>query len=141
MTSNPKKQAAKKQDGSTFNSLEEYVAEVKRLLFERSELRKEWVETLVQGDMHYLERAFQKNEVPVAAAFEIYFTEEESAREPVPEDCRLRVDLNEKARSHLQKLVDIGLWGDSAESVASTLIQQQLEDKLKSGLLGKVGVL
>lgn len=57
-------------------------------------------------------------------------TEEESAREPGPEDRRLKLHVTAQAEKYLQQLVQIGLWGDSIEGVAMTLIQQQLASKL-----------
>lgn len=117
---------------ATFNI---YMAEVKRLLLEKS-LRPEWVDELITGDEKYLERAFSAKKLPVYAAFEVYMTEEESTREhvAVAEDFRLKLSVTDQAKTYLLQLVKIGLWGDTVEDVAATLIQQQLASKLEAGL-------
>lgn len=114
-------------------TLDLYLAEVKRLLLEKG-LGAKWVDDLVEGDRPFLTLAFERNTLPVAAAFEVYMTEEESAREPGPEDRRLKLHVTAQAEKYLQQLVQIGLWGDSIEGVAMTLIQQQLASKLEAGL-------
>lgn len=125
-------EAAQEQDAQ-FDSLDIYVAEVRRLLLEK-DLRAGWVDELISGDMHYVERAFESKKLPVYAAFEVYLTEEESARAPVAADCRLKLEVTDQAKTYLQQLVRIGLWGDSVEGVAAMLIQQQLASKLEAGL-------
>ena len=137
MASTPKlkavpSEAAQEQDAQ-FESLDIYVAEVRRLLLEK-DLRAGWVDELISGDMHYVERAFESNKLPVFAAFEVYITEDEAAREPVAADCRLKLEVTDQAKTYLQQLVRFGLWGDSVEGVAATLIQQQLASKLEAGL-------
>lgn len=117
-----------------FSSLDLFLAEVKKILLERC-LRLEWVEQLVENDMGYLEQAFEKQTLPIYAAFEIYITEDESARERVPQDNRLSLEMTDQAKSHLQRLVELGLWGDSIEGVATTLVYQQLASKLEAGVL------
>lgn len=125
-------EAAQPQEAQ-FESLGTYLTEVKRLLLEK-DLRAGWVDELISGDMHYVERAFESKKLPVYAAFEVYVTELDSAREPVAEDCRLKLEITDQAKTYLQQLVKIGLWGDSVECVAATLIQQQLASKLEAGL-------
>lgn len=137
MASTPKlkavpSEAAQKQEAQ-FESLDIYLAEVKRFLLEK-DLRPGWVDELIAGDRNYVERAFEGKKLPVYAAFEVYITEEESAREPVAADCRLKLEVTDQAKTYLQQLVKIGLWGDSVECVAATLIQQQLASKLEAGL-------
>lgn len=124
------------EQGAAFASIDAYVAEVKRLLIEK-DLRAEWADELLSGDAHYLKLAFERYELPVEAAFEVYITEEDSAREPVPEDQRLKLDINEQVKAYLQQLVNIGLWGDSIERVAASLIHQQLASKLEAGLVSQ----
>lgn len=137
MASTPKLKAvpseATQEQEAQFESLDIYLAEVKRLLLEK-DLKPEWVNELIDGDRIYVERAFESKKLPVYAAFEVYITEEESAREPVAADCRLKLDISDQAKTYLQQLVKIGLWGDSVECVAATLIQHQLASKLEAGL-------
>ncbi len=116
-----------------FESLGTYMTEVKRLLLEK-DLRPEWVDELIAGDMNFIERSFERKKLPVYAAFEVYLTEDDSARAPVPEDRRLKLDITDQAHTYLQQLVKIGLWGDSVECVATNLIHQQIAAKLESGL-------
>ena len=116
-----------------FDSIDNYVSEIKRLLLEKS-LRPEWVDELVVGDWVFVERAFEIKKSPLAAAFEIYLTEEDAKRDPAAEDSRLKIDVSDQAKMYLQQLVKIGLWGDTVEGVAVTLIQQQLALKLEAGL-------
>lgn len=118
---------------AAFATFDLYLAEVERLLLEKG-LGSKWVGELVEGDRPFLTLAFERNTLPVAAAFEVYMTEEESAREPMPEDRRLKLDITAQAEKYLQQLVHIGLWGDSIEGVAVTLIQQQLASKLEAGV-------
>jgi hypothetical protein len=118
-----------------FATLDLYVSEVKRLLLEKYMDQAEWIEKLIAADMHFLECLFEKKTLPIYAAFEIYGTEAESACEPVAADQRLKLVVSEPAKTYLQQLVKIGLWGDSIEDVATTLIQQQLATKLEAGLL------
>lgn len=118
---------------AAFATLDLYLAEVKRLLLEKG-LGSKWVDALVEGDRPFLTLAFERNTLPVAAAFEVYVTEEESASEPIPEDRRLKLNVTTQAEKYLQQLVQIGLWGDSIECVAVTLIQQQLASKLEAGV-------
>lgn len=137
MASTPKLKAvsseASQEQDAQFESLDIYLAEVKRLLLEKS-LRPEWVDELIAGDRIYVERAFESKKLPVYAAFEVYITEDEAAREPVVADCRLKLEVTDQAKTYLLQLVKIGLWGDSVEDVAATLIQQQLASKLEAGL-------
>lgn len=114
-------------------TFELFLAEVKQLLQERG-LKPSWIEELIEGDRHYLERAFAEKKLPVYAAFEVYITEDESASGHKVEDRRLKLDVSEQAMKYLQQLVEIGLWGGSVEGVANTLIQQQLASKLEAGL-------
>lgn len=118
---------------AAFATFDLYLAEVKRLLLEKG-LDAKWSDELVEGDRSFLTLAFERNTLPIAAAFEVYMTEEESAREPVPVDRRLKLDVTAQAEKYLQQLVHIGLWGDSVEGVAVTLIQQQLASKLEAGV-------
>lgn len=118
---------------AAFATIDLYLAEIERLLREKG-LGAKWVGDLVEGDRSFLTQAFERNTLPVAAAFEVYMTEEESVREPMPEDRRLKLDVTEQAKQYLQQLVQIGLWGDSVEGVATTLIQQQLASKLEAGV-------
>jgi len=120
---------------STFATCDIFIAEVKRLLLQKY-LRLEWVDELIDGDRPYLERAYASKTLPVYAAFEVYITEDESAREPVAADRRLKVDVTDQAKTLLQQLVKIGLWGETVEDVAKTLIEQQLASKLEAGLFG-----
>lgn len=117
-----------------FSSIDLFSAEVKKILLERG-LRLEWVEQLIEDEVNYLEREFEKQNLPIYAAFEIYITEDESTRERVPEDNRLSLEMTDQAKSHLQRLVELGLWGESIECVAATLVYQQLASKLETGLL------
>ncbi|ART61465.1 hypothetical protein CBP36_21085 (plasmid) [Acidovorax carolinensis] len=115
--------------------MEDYIDAVRKLLQTRKELSAKWIEELIAGDEIYLSNCFEKQEHPAAAAFEIFITEEESAREPVPADSRLKVDVSEQGKMHLKRLVELGLWGDSVEAVAKALVEQSLAAKLESGLL------
>lgn len=124
---------AAQEHADQFATFDTYLAEVIRLLLEK-DLQLEWVDKLVEGDRHYLERAFAQKTLPIYAAFEVYMTEEESARVPAAVDCRLKLDVTDQAKTYLQQLVAFGLWGDSVECVATTLIQQQLASKLEAGL-------
>ena len=137
MASTPKLKAVSgesaQEQAAQFESFDIYLAEVKRLLLEK-DLRPGWVDELIAGDRNYVERAFESKKLPVYAAFEVYLTEEESAREPVAADCRLKLEVTDQAKTYLLQLVKIGLWGDSVEDVAVTLIQQQLALKLEAGL-------
>lgn len=65
----------------------------------------------------------------------VFITEEESDREPVQLDFRLKFDVSEQGKLYLKRLVELGLWGDSIEAVAKTLVEQSLAAKLESGLL------
>lgn len=121
---------------SAIETFDAYLSEVKRLLLGK-DLQSEWVDELVSGDMPYLTRAYEAKTPPINAAFEIYVTEEELNREPESVDHRLKLDLTEKANGYLQKLVEIGLYGDSTEDVAAALIHQQLAIKLEAGLFGR----
>ena len=117
-----------------YAKLEDYLAEVRRLLLGK-QLPARWVDELISLDNVYLKKCFEKPEPPVFAAFEIYITEEESAREPVQADQRLKIHVYEQATHHLQRLVELGLWGSSVEEVGKSLIVQALAAKLESGLL------
>jgi hypothetical protein len=119
----------------SFATLDIYASEVKRLLLKKYSDQARWIEELVAGDMLYLEREFEKKTLPIYAAFVIYATEAELTREPVAEDQRLKLVVSESAKTYLQQLVKIGLWGESIEDVATTLIQQELASKLEAGLL------
>lgn len=66
---------------SQYPTLEDYIGAVRKLLQKRNELSAKWVEELIAGDDIYLRNCFEKQEHPAAAAFEIFITEEESARE------------------------------------------------------------
>lgn len=121
-----------------FAVYELFAAEVKRLLLEKG-LTSQWADELIEGDRHYLVRAFEDKSAPVSAAFEIFITQEESAREPIPQDRRLKLDVSDQVSGYLQQLAKIGLWGDSVEAVGVNLIQQQLVSKLESGLLRTAG--
>ena len=114
-----------------------FLAEIKRLLLEK-DLREAWVDELIERDTPYLQRAFKEGIQPIAGAFEIYITEEDSAREPAPADHRLKLDVSPHAKKYLQQLVEIGLWGETTEEVASNLIQQQLVVKLEAGLIRQI---
>lgn len=118
----------------SFATQADYLAEVKRLLLEKG-LEEKWVDELIDGDAGYLALAFERGDLAVASAFEVYMTEEESQREPEPSDPRLKVDVTDQARTYLQDLVKMGLWGDSVEGVAANLLHQQLAAKLEVGLL------
>lgn len=120
---------------SPYPTLEEYINAVRKLLQTRKELSAKWIEELISGDDSYLLNCFEKQEHPAAAAFEILITEEDSAREPVQADCRLKIDVSEQGKMHLKRLVELGLWGDSVEAVGKSLVEQSLAAKLESGLL------
>lgn len=117
-----------------YETLEAYLAEVRRLLESRG-LRPEWVDELLEGDKNYVGKCFSEKASPLAAAFEIFITEEEANRVPTEEDTRLKIDVSDQARKHLQHLVGLGLWGESVEAVARALIEQSLAAKLETGLL------
>lgn len=117
-------------------TMEAFLAVVKRLLLEK-ELSPEWAQELIDRDMTFLERGFSEGALPLAAAFEIYITEDEDKREPPEKDDRLKLDMPKKVEAYLSELVDIGLWGGSVEDVALTLIQQQVAAKLAAGVLSK----
>lgn len=110
-----------------------YLAEVRRLLIGKG-LGSAWVDELIERDDHFLDREFKSNRLPVYAAFELHITEEESARDPIPEDRRLKMDVSDQAMIYLEQLVKMGLWGGTAEAVAANLINQQLASKLEAGL-------
>jgi hypothetical protein len=118
------------------NTMDAYLEEVRRLLLGK-DLRAEWVQELIEGDTHYLERAFAEGQSPLAAAFEIYITEDEAKRDLPERDDRLKLNLPTKVQTYLSELVDIGLWGDCIEDVAVSLIQQQLAAKMEAGVLAK----
>lgn len=120
---------------SQYSTLEDYLGAVRKLLQTRQELNAKWIEGLLEGEAIYLQKCFEKQEHPAAAALEVFITEEESAREPVQADCRLKIDVSEQGRGHLKGLVELGLWGDSVEAVAKALVEQSLAAKLESGLL------
>lgn len=118
-----------------YGSLEEYVAEVRKLLTSRRDLSATWIEKLLEDDAGYLQNCFEEKEHPAAAALEIFITEEAASLTPIQPDCRLKLDFSEQAKSHLKRLVELGLWGDSIEAVAKSLVEQSLAAKLESGLL------
>lgn len=120
---------------SQYSALDDYLDAVRKLLQSRIELSTAWIEELIVGDDVYLRTCFEKQEHPAVAALNIYITEEESAREPVPEDLRLRINVSEQGKAHLKHLVELGLWGDSVEDAAKALLEQSLAAKLESGLL------
>lgn len=130
----PKKSTDKQEP--QIDTFDAYLSEVRRLLLGK-DLQPEWVNELVEGDMPYLTRAYEEKMPPINAAFEVYVTEEELSREPEIGDHRLKLDLTEKANGYLQKLVEIGLYGNSTEDVATALIHQQLAIKLEAGLFGR----
>lgn len=115
--------------------MEDYLGAVRKVLQSRKDLSATWIEELVAGDDIFLRACFEKQEHPAAAAFEIFITEEESAREPAPLDHRLKIEVSEQAKRHLKRLVELGLWGASVEEVGKTLVEQSLAAKLESGLL------
>lgn len=117
-----------------YATLDDYLAEVRKLLLAKA-LRPEWVDELISSDALYLESRFAHRELPVFGAFELYITEDESAREPVKADHRLKLDVSEQGRLHLRRLVELGLWGASEEEVAKRLVEQALAAKLESGVL------
>ena len=116
-------------------TLAAYLEAVRKLLQKRNELSAKWIEELLEGDANYLQNCFEKKVHPAEAAFNVFITEEESDREPVQLDCRLKFDVSEQGKLHLKRLVELGLWGDSIEAVAKTLVEQSLAAKLESGLL------
>lgn len=116
-------------------TLAAYLEAVRKLLQTRNELSAKWIEELLEGDANYLQNCFEKKVHPAEAAFEVFITEEESDRELVQLDCRLKFDVSEQGKLHLKRLVELGLWGDSIEAVAKTLVEQSLAAKLESGLL------
>ncbi len=116
-------------------TLAAYLEAVRKLLQTRNELSAKWIEKLLEGDANYLQNCFEKKVHPAEAAFNVFITEEESDREPVQLDCRLKFDVSEQGKLHLKRLVELGLWGDSIEAVAKTLVEQSLAAKLESGLL------
>lgn len=116
-------------------TLAAYLEAVRKLLQTRNELSAKWIEKLLEGDSHYLQTCFEEKVHPAEAAWEVFITEEESARDPVQPDCRLKFDVSEQGKLHLKRLVELGLWGDSIEAVAKTLVEQSLAAKLESGLL------
>lgn len=120
---------------SQYATLEDYLDAVRKLLQTRNELSAKWIEELLEGDSHYLQTCFEEKVHPAEAAWEVFITEEESAREPVQPDCRLKFDVSEQGKLHLMRLVELGLWGNSMEAVAKSLVEQSLAAKLESGLL------
>lgn len=116
-------------------TLAAYLEAVRKLLQTRNELSAKWIEKLLEGDANYLQNCFEKKVHPAEAAFNVFITEEESDRELVQLDCRLKFDVSEQGKLHLKRLVELGLWGDSIEAVAKTLVEQSLAAKLESGLL------
>lgn len=116
-------------------TLAAYVEAVRKRLQTRNELSAKWIEELLEGNAIYLQNCFEKKVHPAEAAFNVFITEEESDREPVQLDCRLKFDVSEQGKLHLKRLVELGLWGDSIEAVAKTLVEQSLAAKLESGLL------
>lgn len=118
-----------------YATLEGYLDAVRKLLKSRKELSEKWVEELIHSEDGYLRGCFENQEHPAAAAFQIFITEEESAREPVEADCRLKLDVSEQGKGYLKRLVELGLWGDSVEAAAKALLEQSLAAKLESGLL------
>lgn len=118
-----------------YPTLEDYLGAVRKVLQSRKDLSANWIEELIAGDDIFLRACFEKQEHPAAAAFEIFITEEESAREPVHADHRLKLDVSEQTKMHLKRLVELGLWGSSVEEVGKSLVEQALAAKLESGLL------
>ena len=116
-------------------TLAAYLEAVRKLLQTRNELSAKWIEELLEGNAIYLQNCFEKKVHPAEAAFNVFITEEESDRELVQLDCRLKFDVSEQGKLHLKRLVELGLWGDSIEAVAKTLVEQSLAAKLESGLL------
>jgi len=90
---------------------------------------------LASPSLHEKLNKLEKQEHPAAAALEIFMSEEESSREPKQADYRLKIDVSEQGKEHLRRLVELGLWGDSVETVAKALVEQSLAAKLESGLL------
>lgn len=120
---------------SQYATLEDYIGAVRKLLQSRNELSARWIEELIAAEGLYLSNCFEKQEHPAAAALDLFITEEESAREPVQADHRLKIDASEQVKRHLKHLVGLGLWGDSVEAVAKALLEQSLAAKLEAGLL------
>lgn len=120
---------------SPYESLEIYTSAVREYLKKRDELSPAWIEELLEGDSVFLSHSFDAQNHPAAAALEIFITEEESAREPAQADLRLKLRINETAKAHLKRLVELGLWGESVEDAAERLLEQSLAAKLESGLL------
>lgn len=117
-----------------YPTLDDYVEAVRQLLKARP-LSASWIQELLDGDAHYVELSYQARKPPVVVAFELYITEEESKREPDNAEPRFTLDLNEKVKKHLKRLVELGLWGESTEEAARLLVEQSLAAKLESGLL------
>lgn len=120
---------------SPYPTLDEYIGAVRKLLQTRKELSAKWIEELIAGDDIFLRHCFENQEHPAAAAFEIFITEEESAREPVQADLRIKIDASVQAKTHLKRLVELGLWGDSVDVAAARLLDQSLAALLASGVL------
>lgn len=114
-----------------------YRDEIKAILIEKG-LKPDWAQELIDGETNYLTVAFKKGTSAISAAFDVYITEQDSAREPEAEDLRMKLDVSGQAKSYLEQLVKIGLWGDSVEAVATTLVHQQLAAKLEAGLIKTV---
>ena len=79
---------------SQYPTLEDYLGAVRKVLQSRKDLSANWIEELISGDDIFLRSCFEKREHPASAAFEIFITEEESAREPVRADHRLKLDVS-----------------------------------------------
>lgn len=131
----PKSNTAPRVAAQEYAAFDDYLAEVRRLLIDKG-LREGWVDELIAGDQNFIEMSFERKiKLPIFVAFEIFAAEIESSHDPVDTDCQLKIEVSDQSKIFLQQLVDIGLWGDSVEGVAATLVQQQLAAKLESKLL------
>lgn len=117
-----------------YASLDDYLAEVRTLLLDRK-MRAGWVDELIASDDVYLTQSFECKRHPAAAALEICVTEDDATREPLQQDTRLHLDLNHQTKNYLMRLVELGVWGDSIEDVAKSLLGQAISAKMESGLL------
>lgn len=120
---------------SQYSSLEHYVEAVRKLLLSRKDLSAKWIDALLEGDATYLQLSFEKQEHPAVAALDIFITEEEAEREPVQADLRIKINASVQAKAHLERLVELGLWGDSVDVAAEHLLNQSLAALLASGVL------
>lgn len=136
-------QATHKDKAQTFVGFQ---IEVEKLLLSRG-LDGMWAKQLVDADIRYLEGVFNENGSATEAANEIFVTkadfDAEAAREKEMEQqalvssksTKIELKVSPQVCGYLEQLVNIGLWGSTAEEVATSLINRQLDDMMSAGIV------